>query len=62
MQLQGIAVKTIGCGVSFDVVLSVASAVAACAAHIPPTSLKEKASSAVALGRSKKNWSTEPKD
>lgn len=61
MQLQGIAVKTIGYGVSFDVVLSVSAAVAACAAHITPTSLK-KASFAVALGRCKKQQSTEPMD
>lgn len=39
--------------------LSVLSAaVAACAAHITPTSLKEKASFAVALGRCKKNTGT----
>lgn len=62
MQLQGIVVKTIGCGVSFDVVLSVSAAVAAFAAHITPTSLKEKASFAVVLGRCKKTQSTEPMD
>lgn len=33
-QLEGIGVKTIGCGVSFDVVLSLATSVVVRTAHI----------------------------
>lgn len=54
VQLEGIGVKTIGCSVSFDMVLSLAAIVVACAAHIYHSHKPEKGKLAVQLGRSEK--------
>lgn len=58
MQLEGTGVKTIGCGVSFHVFLSLAATVVACAcclcSSITPTSLMGKAGFAVPSGSGKK--------
>lgn len=55
VQLEGIGVKTIGCGVSFDVVLSLAPIVVVHAAHIYHSHKPEKGKLAVPLGKCKKN-------